>query len=149
MAQQLTALIEDLRRLVLEIEKSQKDGAQEEKKEVRLLEGQISTRDPDTVLASKLRNAAVYSPDEEKIGDVHDLIIKADGKVEGVVVGVAGGEKDIALKLERFQVTPEPNGSARIVFSADKDELDDLEETPGFKSQPEMPEQMQEQKSLS
>jgi hypothetical protein len=134
MAQQLTSLIEDLRRLVLEIEKSQKD---KDKKEIRLLEGQIRTRDPDTVLASKLRDAAVYSPDESRIGDVHDLIIKADGKVEGVVVGVAGGEKDIALKLERFEVTPEPNGSARIVFSGEKEELEELEETPSFKAQPE------------
>jgi hypothetical protein len=146
MAQQLTALIEDLRRLVLEIEKSQKDGGQQDKKKIRILEGQIRTRDPDTVLASKLKNAAVYSPDESRIGDVHDLIIKADGRVEGVVVGVAGGEKDVALKLERFEVTPEPNGSARIVFSAEKEELDGLEETPSFNPQPE---QQQDQTSLS
>jgi sporulation protein YlmC with PRC-barrel domain len=145
MVQQLTALIEDLRRLVLEIEKSQKDGGQQDKKNVRILEGQIRTRDPDTVLASKLKNAAIYSPDESRIGDVHDLIIKADGRVEGVVVGVAGGEKDVALKLERFEVTPEPNGSARIVFSAEKEELEGLEETPSFNAQREQ----QDQKSLS
>jgi hypothetical protein len=131
MAQQLASLIEDLRRLVLEIEKSQKE---KDKKEV-LLDGQIRTRDPDTVLASKLRNAAVYSPDEARIGDVHDLIIKPDGKVEGVVVGIGGGEKDIALRLERFGVTPEPNGSARIILKAEKEELEELEETPSFQAQ--------------
>jgi hypothetical protein len=132
MTQQLTSLIEDLRRLVAEIEKSSKGNSQdEEKKEIRLLEGQIPTRAPDMLLASKLRNAAVYSPDETRIGDVNDLIIKADGKVEGVVVGVE--EKNIALKLERFQLTPEPDGRARIILGAKKEEL---QQAPGFSFEP-------------
>jgi hypothetical protein len=132
MAQQLTSLIEDLRRLVLEIEKSSKGNAQdEEKKEIRLLEGQIQARDPDTVLASKLRNAAVYSPDEARIGDVNDLLIKPDGKVEGVVVSVE--DKNVALKLERFQLKPEPDGQARIILGAKKEEL---QEAPGFSFEP-------------
>ena len=131
MAQQLTSLIEDLRRLVLELEKSSKSAQDDDKKEIRLLEGQIQTREPDTVLASKLRNAAVYSPDETRIGDVADLLIKPDGKVEGVVVGVE--DKNVALKLERFQLKPEPDGQARIILGAKKEEL---QEAPGFSFEP-------------
>src|SRR5918996_166655 len=58
----ITGLVGDLRRLVLEIEKSQKQGDEEEKDktEGRPLEGQIRTLAPDTILASKLRNAIVY-----------------------------------------------------------------------------------------
>jgi hypothetical protein len=131
MAQQLTSLIEDLRRLVVELEKSSKGAQDDDNKEIRLLEGQIQTREPDTVLASKLRNAAVYSPDETRIGDVADLLIKPDGKVEGVVVGVE--DKNVALKLERFQLKPEPDGQARIILGAKKEEL---QEAPGFSFEP-------------
>jgi hypothetical protein len=134
MAQQLTSLIEDLRRLVLELEKSSKSAQDDDKKEIRLLEGQIQTREPDTVLASKLRNAAVYSPDETRIGDVADLLIKPDGKVEGVVVGVE--DKNVALKLERFQLKPEPDGQARIILGAKKEEL---QEAPGFSFESQQP----------
>jgi hypothetical protein len=133
-ADQVTELVADLRRLVLEIEKSQKekkkgDQQDKDKKEARPIEGQIRAREPDMVLASKLKNAVVYAPDETEIGDVNDLIIKADGKVEGVVVAVNGGEKNVALKLERFKVTPEPDGRARLVLSA---KMEELQQAPGF-----------------
>jgi hypothetical protein len=145
MADQITELVADLRRLVLEIERSQQDkkkgnGQEKEKKEVRL-EGQILAREPDMILVSKLKNAGVYAPDETKIGDVSDLIIKPDGKVEGVIVGVNGGEKNVALKTERFKLTPEPDGRARIVIGVQKEEL---QQAPSFTFKP-----RQEQKSTS
>jgi hypothetical protein len=93
------------------------------RKEILLLEGQIRTRDPDTVLASKLKNAIVASPDEKKIGEAADLIINADGNVAGLVIGIGGG-KNIALKLERLKLTPEPDGRARFMLSATKEELE-------------------------
>ena len=139
----ITGLVGDLHRLVLEVEKSQKQRNEEEKDktEGRPLEGQIRTLAPDTILASTLRNAIVYSPDETRIGDVNDLIIKADGKVEGVVVGIDCGEKSVALKWERFKVEPEPDGCARVMLSATKEELQDA---PGFTVS-----QEQERKSAS
>src|ERR671914_2441923 len=135
MADQITELVSDLRRLVLEIERSQqaeKNGQQQEKKEVRL-EGQILAREPDMILVSKLKNAGVYAPDETRIGDVSDVIIKPDGKVEGVIVGVNGGEKNVALKTERFKLTPEPDGHARIVIGVQKEEL---QQAPSFTFKP-------------
>jgi hypothetical protein len=110
-------------------------------------QAQIRTQEPDTVLASKLRNASVYAPDESRVGDINDLIIKMDGKVDGVVVGVGGflgiGEKNVALKLDRFKVTPEPDGRVRVVLTATKDELRAL---PDFKSKDdERSQQQQEQ----
>ena len=90
---------------------------------------------PDTVLASRLRNALVYSPDQQRIGDINDLIIKTDGTVEGVVVGVGGflgiGEKNVALKMDRFKVATDPDGRARITLSAT---FDELKGAPDFKS---------------
>jgi hypothetical protein len=129
MTDPITGLVGGLHRLVLEVEKSHKqrqgDQQDKDKDEDRLLEGQIRAREPDTVLASKLKNAIVYSPDESKIGDISDLLIKANGKIEGIVIRVDGGEKNVALKWERFKVTPEPDGDARVILAATKEELQD------------------------
>lgn len=110
-------------------------GAQNGKTNGAAVEGQIQTQEADALLATNLRGAVVYGADETRIGDVNDLIIKPDGKVEGVVVGVGGflgiGEKNVALKLERFKVTQEGDGRARLILNAKKEEL---EKAPDFKS---------------
>jgi hypothetical protein len=122
-------LYSGLCRLLQEIEDATahfEDNNKEDKQEVRYLEGQIRSREPDSILASKLHYAIVSSPDNKPIGDVNDLIINTDGIVVGLVVRVGdkeGGEKNIALKLERFEVTPEPDGRARVMLSAMKEEL--------------------------
>ena len=128
----ITELLSDLRRLVLEMEKSQnqKNRDQQDKdKEERPLEGQILTQEPGTILDSKLRNAIVYAPDHTRIGGVNDLLISTNGRVEGIVVGV-GAEKNVALKFERFEVTPQPDGRARVMLRATKGEL---QNAPNFK----------------
>ena len=123
MSDQLTSLLSDLQALLQGLNKPK------DKEEVRPLEGQIRTREPDTVLASKPKNAIVASPDEKRIAEVNDLIINADGKVAGIVISV-GDAKNIALKLERFELTPQPDGSVRIMLSAKKDEV---QQAPEFK----------------
>jgi hypothetical protein len=126
MSDQLTSLLTDLQRLTQQLKTSMATGDQhdnqKDKEEVRLLEGQIQTRDADTVLASKLKSAIVSSPDEKRIGEVNDLIISAGGNVEGIVIGVAD-DKNIALKLDRFKLTPELDGCARIMLGATQEEL--------------------------
>jgi PRC-barrel domain len=129
----ITVLLGDLRRLVLEMEKSQKqkNGDQQDKdKEERPLEGQILRQEPGTILDSKLRNAIVYASDQTRIGGVNDLLISTNGRVEGIVVGVVGAEKNVALKFERFEVTPRPDGGARVMLRATKGEL---QNAPNFK----------------
>jgi PRC-barrel domain len=129
----ITGLLGDLRRLVLAMEKSQKQknsDQQDKDKKERPLEGQILTQEPGTILDSKLRNAIVYAPDDTRIGGVNDLLISTNGRVEGIVVGVVGAEKNVALKFERFEVMPQPDGRARVMLRATKGEL---QNAPNFK----------------
>jgi sporulation protein YlmC with PRC-barrel domain len=97
--------------------------------------GTIQATQPDMVLVSKLLNANVYGPNDSAVGEIQDIIIKSDGKIEGVVVSVGGflglGEKNVALKMDRFKVMPEADGRARITVSATKEEL---REAPEFKT---------------
>jgi sporulation protein YlmC with PRC-barrel domain len=95
----------------------------------------IPARQPDMVLVSNLLNASVYGPGDSTIGEIEDILIKSDGKIEGLVVSVGGflglGEKNVALKMDRFKVMPEADGRARITVSATEQEL---REAPEFKT---------------
>jgi len=98
--------------------------------------GQIVVQDENTVLANDLIGLTVYEPNKEKIGKISDLILSKDAKtVEGFVVGVGGflglGEKSVALKLDRLQMTLAPNGGVYLTMDVKKEELANA---PSFKS---------------
>jgi hypothetical protein len=106
MSENLTSLLGDLQLLVKELEEQRK------KKEPE--PSPTDTPDPDAAPAS------TSSPPDEKPTGENDLTIKTDGKA-GIVIGVSVDESS-AVKLERFEVTPEPNGRVRIMVSAKKEE---------------------------
>jgi hypothetical protein len=100
------------------------------------VEGQIILQDKATFLASAIIGGNVYSPSDESVGDVNDLVIKSTGEIEAVVVGVGGfigiGEKNVAIALDRFTMEPtEDLGSTKLVLNATKEEL---QAAPAFKS---------------
>src|SRR4030095_1734761 len=62
--------------------------------------------------ASKLMGLDVYNQNNEKLGDVNELILDKNGKVAAVVIGVGGflgmGEHDIAVSLDKLKFVEEP-----------------------------------------
>jgi sporulation protein YlmC with PRC-barrel domain len=62
---------------------------------------------PDMMRGSKLMGVDVYGSDNQKIGDIDDVLVDKQGKIQGVVVGVGGflgiGQKDIAIRYEQVQ----------------------------------------------
>ena len=102
--------------------------------------GQIMAQDANTVLAKDFLGLAVYSPDKLKIGTINDLIMSKDAKtVEGFVIGVGGflgiGEKNVALKMDRLQISNTPEGAVQLTMDAKKEELTNA---PSFKSKRDM-----------
>src|SRR3954451_19928474 len=57
--------------------------------------------------ASKLKGLNVYNNNNEKIGDINELLVDKDGKIEAVVVGVGGflgmGEHDVAVPFNELK----------------------------------------------
>lgn len=66
--------------------------------------------------ASKLVGVNVYNNSNEKIGDINDLILDANGRVANVVIGVGGflgmGEHNVAVAYDQLKFAKEPVKSA-------------------------------------
>ena len=62
--------------------------------------------------ASKLIGLDVYNEANDKLGDINELIVDRDGKVDAVVIGVGGflgmGEHDIAVTMDKLKFAEEP-----------------------------------------
>jgi sporulation protein YlmC with PRC-barrel domain len=62
--------------------------------------------------ASKLMGLDVYNQNNEKLGDVNEIILDKNGKVTAVVIGVGGflgmGEHDIAVSMDKLKFVEEP-----------------------------------------
>jgi sporulation protein YlmC with PRC-barrel domain len=61
--------------------------------------------------ASKLKGLNVYNEANEKLGDINELILDKNGKVNAVVIGVGGflgmGEHDIAVSMDKLKFVEE------------------------------------------
>jgi sporulation protein YlmC with PRC-barrel domain len=62
--------------------------------------------------ASKLVGLNVYNDQNEKLGDISEILLDKSGKVDGVVIGVGGflgmGKHDILVKLDKLKFVNEP-----------------------------------------
>jgi hypothetical protein len=61
---------------------------------------------------SKLIGLNVYNNDNEKIGDIKQLMVNKSGQIDTVVIGVGGflgmGERDVAVKFSELKWSNEP-----------------------------------------
>lgn len=96
--------------------------------------------------ASKLVGVNVFNEQNERIGDVNDVIIDSTGKAAGVVIGVGGfpgaGEHHVMMPLDKVKFSNEAGtmttGSAgsgskqwypdRAVVGATRDQLETMTE---------------------
>jgi sporulation protein YlmC with PRC-barrel domain len=96
--------------------------------------------------ASKVIGVNVYNEQNEKIGDINEVIIDSAGRVDGAVIGVGGflgmGEHNILVSMDKLKFSNEAgktttgstsSGSKqwypdRAVLNANKDQLKALPE---------------------
>jgi hypothetical protein len=88
----------------------------------------ISQQKPDQWLASKFRGTDVVGEDNQKIGDVSDILFDKSGKIEAYVISVGGflgmGSKEVALPPASFQVVKgDQNAEDKLKVSMNKDQL--------------------------
>jgi septal ring-binding cell division protein DamX len=70
----------------------------------------LATQSNDQFLATRFRGTDVIGPNNQKVGDVNDVLFDSKGRVVGIVVGVGGflgiGQKDVAIDLAAFEIVP-------------------------------------------
>ena len=75
----------------------------------------------------------VYDPNNNKIGQISDVLVDKSGKISTLIIGVGGflgaGEKDVAVPFEEVQATTKDN-KVHLVMNTTKDAL---KSAPGFK----------------
>ncbi len=75
----------------------------------------------------------VYDPQENKIGEIKDMLLDHEGKVQAVIVSVGGflgmGEKDVAVAFDAVNPTQRDN-KWWLTMNANKDQL---RTAPGFR----------------
>jgi sporulation protein YlmC with PRC-barrel domain len=66
--------------------------------------------------ASKLIGVNVYNDQNEKLGDISEVLLDKSGKVDGVIIGVGGflgmGQRDIKVELSKLKFVDEPMRSS-------------------------------------
>ena len=88
----------------------------------------VASQKPEQFLATKFKGTDVVGADNQKVGDVSDILFDKDGKVLAYVIGVGGflgiGSKDVALSPASFQVQPPTDReNMKLKLSMTKDEL--------------------------
>jgi hypothetical protein len=92
----------------------------------------VAAQKPDQLLGSKFKGTDVMGPDDQKVGDVSDMLFDKSGKIEAYIISVGGflgmGAKEVALPPTAFQVMPgDPNSatdrSPKLKISMTKDQL--------------------------
>ena len=75
----------------------------------------------------------VYDPNDQKLGEIMDLLVNQSGQIEAAMVGVGGflgaGEKDVAVNFNAIKPTKK-NDKTYLTLNTTKDALN---KAPGFK----------------
>lgn len=93
----------------------------------------MTTLPGDSVTVTNYYKQNVYDTSDNKIGEIMDVLIGRDGKVNALIIGVGGflgmGEKDVAVPFNAVKGTMKDN-KWYLVMNTTKDAL---KSAPGYK----------------
>jgi sporulation protein YlmC with PRC-barrel domain len=82
----------------------------------------------DQIRAEDFVGTTVYGANDENVGEIGDVILSEDGKVDAVLVDVGGflgiGEKEVALGMDNLQFMTDENGKLYLYTNLSKEQLE-------------------------
>jgi sporulation protein YlmC with PRC-barrel domain len=82
---------------------------------------------PGQIRATQMDGSTVYDAQNQKVGDVKDIILDRDGKVAAVVLDVGAflgiGGKNVAISMNDLKITQDDNNKPRFTVDMTKDQL--------------------------
>lgn len=77
--------------------------------------GSMTQMQPGQWRASQIEGLDVYNNNNEKIGDISEMLVDSSGKIQAVVIGVGGflgiGERDVAIAFDQVKFVNEPRAN--------------------------------------
>jgi len=94
----------------------------------------LTTLPAEAMTVTHWYKQSVYDPADNKIGEIMDVLVDKEGKINGLIVGVGGflgiGEKDVAIPFNAVQFKTKDNNKFWPVMNTAKDAL---KTAPGFR----------------
>jgi hypothetical protein len=88
----------------------------------------LGQQEEGEMLASNWIGQTVYSPSDENLGTINDIVFNKDGGVDAVVIGVGGflgiGQKNIAVSIDAVNESTDKDGNMKLTLDTTKEELD-------------------------
>lgn len=88
----------------------------------------LETLATDKITAEEFIGTTVYGADEENIGEIGDVVLTTDGKVDAVIIDVGGflgiGEKPVAVGLENLEFMSDGDGNRYLYTNFTQEELE-------------------------
>jgi len=82
---------------------------------------------PGQIRATQMDGSTVYDSQNQKLGDIKDIILDKDGKVAAVILDVGAflgvGGKYVAVGMNDLKITQDNNNKPRFAVDMTKDQL--------------------------
>jgi sporulation protein YlmC with PRC-barrel domain len=94
----------------------------------------LSTIPTNTTTIASYYKKNVYNSADSNIGEISDVLVGKDGKIDGFIVSVGGflgiGEKNVAVPFNAVKLSQRTNGGWWLTMDSTKDQL---EKAPGYR----------------
>lgn len=82
----------------------------------------------DQIRSEELVGTTVYGADDANVGEIGDVIVASDGKVDAVIIDVGGflgiGEKEVAVGMDNLAFMTDADGNKYLYTNFTKEQLD-------------------------
>lgn len=89
---------------------------------------QLQEAQPDQIRAEELTGTAVYGSNDERIGEIGDVILTPEGDVDAVIVDVGGflgiGEKEVAIGMDNLTFMTDEGGDYYLFTEFTQEQLE-------------------------
>ena len=91
----------------------------------------------EDITADRLQGAAVYDQNDQRVGEVGEILLSEDGQVSDLVIDVGGflgiGEKPVAMPMDSVDILRQDGGEEIRVYVSQAE--DALEAMPRYEAQ--------------
>lgn len=88
----------------------------------------LSPFDTAAVRAEDLVGTTVYGADDANVGEIGDVVVSQDGKVDSIIIDVGGflgmGEKEVAVGMDNLSFMTDKDGNKYLYTNMTKEQLE-------------------------